>query len=54
MQRTPTKNAENAMLARDRTDFMLVCVVFRVRALHTTGWKSALNIGIGIGPIRPH
>jgi len=38
---------------KDRTNSILACVaffgVFHVRALRTTHWKPALNIGIGIG-----
>jgi len=38
---------------KDRTDSILACVVFfsifHVHPLRMTGWKLALNIGIGIG-----
>jgi len=40
---------------KDRTDSILACVaffgIFHVRALHTTGWKPALNIGIDVANI---
>ena len=38
---------------KDRNDSILACVaffgIFHVHALLMTGWKPALNIGIGIG-----